>query len=220
MTVLVGHQFPVNPQISHQRRMRSPGRPRTMEDTRKLAGVKIQGRRLREIATQTIDEVGRLARGLHPTVLDDHGLGVALSRYAAEYTKTHNIIVNLALDETDSCHLPSVVQITLYRVLQKAMTNVARHSGAKEVSIQFACSATSVEVTVIDDGCGFDAKTVAVSSQRLGIQSRKEGAAMLGGTLSFASQRKNLEEMVLDYVAQAAGSFVKYAALLHAKVLR
>src|SRR5208337_5114308 len=54
---------------------------RTLEDARKLADVKVQGHRLREITAQAIDEVGRLARGLHPTVLDDHGLGVALSRY-------------------------------------------------------------------------------------------------------------------------------------------
>src|ERR1039458_4508112 len=49
---------------------------RTLEDARKLADVKEQGHRLREIAAQAIDEVGRLARGLHPTVLEDHGLGV------------------------------------------------------------------------------------------------------------------------------------------------
>jgi PAS domain S-box-containing protein len=169
---------------------------RTMEDARKLADVKTQGHRLREIATQAIDEVGRLARGLHPTVLDDHGLGIALSRYAAEYTKTHDIAVNLALDEADSCSLPSAVQITLYRILQEAMTNVARHSGAKAVSIQFTCSAKSVGVAVTDDGCGFDAKAVAVSSQRLGIQSMRERAAMLGGTLSFTSQRKGTSILV------------------------
>src|SRR5208282_4337807 len=52
---------------------------RTLEDARKLTDVKVQGHRLREITAQAIDEVGRLARGLHPTVLDDHGLGVALS---------------------------------------------------------------------------------------------------------------------------------------------
>ena len=87
--------------------------------------------RLREITAQAIDEVGRLARGLHPTVLDDHGLGVALSRYVTEYTKTYNIAVDLTLGELDSSNLSSAIQITLYRILQEALTNVARHSGAK-----------------------------------------------------------------------------------------
>ncbi len=71
-------------------------------------------------------------------MLDDHGLGVALSRYAAEYTKTHSIAVDLTLDELDSSSLSPAVQIALYRILQEALTNVARHSGARAVSIRFA----------------------------------------------------------------------------------
>jgi PAS domain S-box-containing protein len=166
---------------------------RTLEDTRKLADVKVQGRRLRGITAQAIDEVGRLARGLHPSVLDDHGLGVALSRYVAEYTKTHNIAVDLKLNGLDSSDLPSAVQIALYRILQEALTNVARHSGAKAVSIRFSRLSAALEVAVTDDGCGFDAKAVAVSSNRLGIQSMRERAAMLGGTLSFTSQVKGTQ---------------------------
>jgi PAS domain S-box-containing protein len=169
---------------------------RTLEDARNLADVKLQGQRLREITAQAIDEVGRLARGLHPTVLDDHGLGVALSRYTAEYTKTHNIAVHLTLDEDDSSNVPSGIQIALYRILQEALTNVARHSGAKTVNIRFARLATVLEVAVIDDGCGFDAKAVAVSSHRLGIQSMRERAAMLGGTISFTRQRKGTKILV------------------------
>jgi PAS domain S-box-containing protein len=169
---------------------------RTLEHTRKLAEVKAQGQRLREIAAAAIDEVGRLARGLHPTVLDDHGLGVALTRYASEFTKSHRIAVHLTFNEVDSSNLPSAVQIALYRILQEALTNVARHSGAKAVDIRFARSAAGVEVAVTDDGCGFDAKAVAVSSHRLGIQSMRERAAMLGGTVRFISQRKGTRILV------------------------
>lgn len=169
---------------------------RTLEHARDLADVKEQGNRLREIAAQTIDEVGRLARGLHPTVLDDHGLGVALSRYVSEYIKTHNIAVKLKLNELDGSNLPSAVQIGLYRIAQEALTNVAKHSGAKAVSIKFARSATALEVAIADDGCGFDAKAVAVSSHRLGIQSMRERAAMLGGTVSFASRRRGTKIVV------------------------
>ena len=169
---------------------------RTLEDTRKLADVKVQGRRLREITAQAIDEVGRLARGLHPAVLDDHGLGFALSRYVTEYRKTHKIDVDLTLDELDSRNLSSAVQTALYRILQEALTNVARHSGAKAVSIRFARSVTALEVAVIDDGCGFDAKGVAISSHRLGIQSMRERAAMLGGTVSFTSPGKGTKILV------------------------
>ena len=169
---------------------------RTLEDSRKLSDVKAQGNRLREITAQALDEIGRLARGLHPTVLDDHGLGVAVSRYVSEYTKTHNIAVDLKLNELNFDDLPSAIQMGLYRIVQEALTNVARHSGAKTVSIKFTRSATALEVAIIDDGCGFDAKAVAVSSHRLGIQSMKERAAMLGGTVTFLSRRRGTKILV------------------------
>jgi PAS domain S-box-containing protein len=169
---------------------------RTLEHARDLADVKAQGNRLREITGQTIDEVGRLARGLHPTVLDDHGLGVALTRYVSEYVKTHNITVDLKLKELDSSNLSAAVQIGLYRIVQEALTNIAKHSGAKTVSIKFARLATALEVAIADDGCGFDAKAVAVTSHRLGIQSMRERAAMLGGTVSFASRRRGTKILV------------------------
>jgi PAS domain S-box-containing protein len=163
---------------------------RTLDDARKLADVKVQGHRLREIAARAIDEVGRLARGLHPTVLDDLGLGVALSRYTAEYAESYNVAVDLVLGELDPGSLSSAVQITLYRILQEALTNVARHSGARRVCIRFTHLTAGVEVSVVDDGCGFDAEAIAVSSHRLGIQSMRERAAMLGGTVSFTPRRK------------------------------
>jgi PAS domain S-box-containing protein len=161
---------------------------RTLEDSRNIADAKAQGHRLREITAQAIDEVGRLARGLHPAILDDHGLGVALSRYVMEYTKTHHIAVDLTLGELESCNLGPAVQIRLYRILQEALTNVARHAGAKAVSIVFARSATGLQVAVTDDGRGFDTKAVAISSDRLGIPGMRERAAMLGGTVTFTSK--------------------------------
>jgi PAS domain S-box-containing protein len=179
---------------------------RSLEDVRELAELKEQGHRLREIAGQAIDEVGRLARGLHPTVLDDHGLGVALSRYINEYAKSHNIAVDLTLNENESGDLPSEVQIALYRILQEALTNVARHSGARRVSIRFTRLGAALEVAVIDDGCGFDAKTVAVSSHRLGIQSMRERAAMFGGTIRFIPQRKGTKMLVQVPLANQAVS--------------
>jgi PAS domain S-box-containing protein len=169
---------------------------RTLEHSQNLADAKAQGEWLRAITARAIDEVGRLARGLHPTVLDDHGLGVALSRYIDEFAATHKIAVDLTLGELESSSLPLAVQIGLYRILQEALTNVARHSGAENVSIIFARSATALEIAVMDDGCGFDAEAVAVSSHRLGIQSMRERVAILGGTVSFTSRVKGTRILV------------------------
>ena len=169
---------------------------RTLEHAQSLSEVAALGHRLRAVAGQALDEVGRLARGLHPAVLDDHGLGVALTRYVAEYSTTHNIAVDLTLDALERGALPSAVQIALYRIVQEALTNVARHAGAGAVSVSVARQAGAVTLAVADDGRGFDATAVAVSSHRLGIQSMRERAAMLGGTVSFTPRRKGTTVLV------------------------
>jgi PAS domain S-box-containing protein len=169
---------------------------RTLEDSAKIANVKAQGHRLRRIAVQAMEEIGRLARGLHPAVLEDHGLDVALRRYVAEFAETHKIAFHLKLSGPDSSNLPPADQVRLYRILQEALTNVARHSKAKKVSIVFARSATALKVTVTDDGRGFDAEAVAASSRRLGIQSMRERAAMMGGTVAFTSQGSGTKVLV------------------------
>jgi len=169
---------------------------RTLEDSRNIADAKAKGYRLREITAQAIDEVGRLARGLHPAALDDHGLGVALSRYVTEYSKANNITVDLTLSERDCGALPSAVQIGLYRILQEALTNVARHSGAKAVRIRFAHLAAALRVAVTDNGHGFDTEATVLSSSHLGIQSMRERAAMLGGTVSFLSKSTGTRMLV------------------------
>jgi signal transduction histidine kinase len=93
---------------------------RALDDAATIDDAKAQSRRLRTVAVKALDEVGRLARGLHSSVLDDHGLAVALQRCVAEYSTTHNIAVDLVLDETDVRHLLPAVQLAVFRVVQEA----------------------------------------------------------------------------------------------------
>jgi PAS domain S-box-containing protein len=160
---------------------------RALDDSNTIDEAKDQAQRLRGVVVKAIDEVGRLARGLHSAVLDDHGLGVALERYAAEYSKTRNIAVNLALSESD-IDLPQAVQLAIFRIIQEALTNVARHAAASAISIRVARSATGVEATVEDNGHGFDPDATDLDSDvHLGLQSMRERAAILGGTVSVRS---------------------------------
>jgi PAS domain S-box-containing protein len=161
---------------------------RALGDSQTLDDAKAQAHRLRGIASQAMDEVGRLARGLHPTILDDRGLGAALSRYIADYQQIHDIAVDVALNDLDTIDLSPAVELGVYRILQEALTNVARHSGAKTARITFTPSATSLQATVTDDGCGFDISPAnSISPGSMGLQSMRERAAMLGGTVTFRS---------------------------------
>jgi PAS domain S-box-containing protein len=159
---------------------------RGLEDSNDIGDCRTLGQKMREITAQAIDEIGRLARGLHPTALDDHGLDAALSRYVAEYSKTHKIPVELKLGRLNCSKLPAPVQTALYRILQEALTNVVRHAGAKSARMAFKHTARTLEVSVADDGKGFDIGAVT-SSNRLGLQSIRERAAMLGGKATFDS---------------------------------
>ncbi len=150
--------------------------------------AKAHARRLRGIVVQAIDEVGRLVRGLHSSVLDDHGLDVALHRYVADYSKTQNIAVDLTLHQLDTIDVPPAVQLAVFRIVQEALTNVARHSASTAISIRLARSATGLETTIADNGSGFDADANSVNSEsHLGLQSMRERAAILGGTVSVRS---------------------------------
>ncbi len=170
---------------------------RSLEDAGEVAACKSIGKRLREITAHAIDEIGRLARGLHPIALDDHGLGPALSRYVAEYAQTHGIAVQMRLDELNSLALPAPVQIALYRILQETLTNVARHARAKTVRISFRRLGDVLEVSVADDGGGFDTGAAALpSSDHLGLRSIRERAVMLGGIARFISGKRGTRVLV------------------------
>ena len=164
---------------------------RALDDAATIDDAKAQSRRLRAVAVKALDEVGRLARGLHSSVLEDHGLAVALQRYVAEYSTTHNITVDLALNETDARNLSPAVQLAVFRVVQEALTNVVKHSGATAVRVRVARSANRLKTIIADNGRGFETDAASAHSEaHLGLQSMRERAAILGGTLRVRSGAK------------------------------
>jgi PAS domain S-box-containing protein len=161
---------------------------RALDDATAIDDAKAQSRRLRAVAVKALDEVGRLARGLHSSVLDDHGLEVALQRYVAEYSTIHNIGVDLALDETAARNLLPAVQLAVFRVVQEALTNVVKHSGATAIRVRLARSANGLKTTIADNGRGFEVDAISAHSEaHLGLQSMRERAAILGGTFRVRS---------------------------------
>jgi PAS domain S-box-containing protein len=159
---------------------------RALDDSNTIDEAKAQAQHLRDVVVKAIDEVARLARGLHSSVLDDHGLGVALQRYVADFSRTHNLAADLALNEADTIDLPPAVQLAVFRIIQEAFTNVARHAAASAISIRVARSATGLEATIADNGRGFGTDSPG-SGVHLGLHSMHERAAILGGTVSVRS---------------------------------
>lgn len=148
-----------------------------------------QDRRLeevRETANQTLESVRLLSRQLRPSALDDLGLAAALERYVAEFTSRFpNIEVDLHSQLTT--RMPTTVETSLYRIIQEAMTNAARHSGATALSVLISQRDAGVHAIVEDNGSGFDAEAVRRAGASVGLHSMAERAELLGGHIRFES---------------------------------
>ena len=166
-------------------------RLRALQDAATLAAARAQATRLRKGLADTIGGLGRLARGLHPSLLDDLGLVAALKRHAADTAEAFGPVIRFKASGFDSRRLPMAVETALYRIAQEALTNVARHSGAKRVAITLARSAVAVRLVVADDGRGFDPVARAAGGEHsphsLGLVGIRERAAALGGSASIDS---------------------------------
>ena len=143
--------------------------------------------RLRKIASETVDNVGRLARGLHPSVLDDIGLLAAAQRYVSDYAKTYGLAVDLRSEGVGAQQLPSLVQTTIYRILQEGLTNVARHARARTVNVELKLHDGMLNLLIRDDGVGFDPRATRTDESGLGLHGMGERAALLGGSLDIES---------------------------------
>lgn len=163
---------------------------RTIEASRTRREAAGLARKLRGTVAQTLEEVGRLSRGLHPGTLDDIGLAAAVTRQVEEFVQRHEVATDMRIDGLDAEPLPPLLQTTVYRILQEALTNVARHAAARSVSVRLARDAGTVELRVQDDGIGLNpALRAAGNRRRLGLQGMRERAALLGGSVEVESPR-------------------------------
>jgi signal transduction histidine kinase len=136
---------------------------------------------VREIAQTTLDKVRTLSQALHPVMLDENGLESTLDWYIPTVEKQTGIDLSyiksgapFAVDGNSAVHI--------YRVLQEAINNVARHSGARAAQIRLNFLAESLELEVEDHGRGSD---VAENHPGIGRVGMRERAELLNGTIEF-----------------------------------
>ena len=161
-----------------------------IEEAPDLGTARERAGELRRLAARTLDEVHHLSRGLRPSVLDDLGLLPALERYLKEYGASRGIAVDLHTSGFDGHRLPGPVEIAVYRIVQEALTNTAKHAGASTVSVLLEYRVASLHLIVEDDGHGFDVEEVLSRGEmerRLGLHGMRERAALLGGSLTIES---------------------------------
>src|SRR6266849_42670 len=139
-------------------------------------------REVAEIAQTTLDKVRSLSQALHPVMLDESGLESTLDWYLPVVERQAGIHISYEKSGT-AFPVDGNAAIHVYRVLQEALNNVTRHSGAKEAWVRLRYLPKSLELEVEDHGGGFTAQT---RKQGIGLVAMRERAELLGGALEFA----------------------------------
>lgn len=142
------------------------------------------------LAVRTLDEVRRLIVDLRPSVLDDLGLESAILWYADRCLKPKGVSTRCEFSGLEE-RLPQEYETALFRTVQEAMTNIARHAEAETVLIQCTRRGGQVTLEIEDDGQGFDNSTrdrAADSRHGFGLMGMRERVELLGGTLSIDSE--------------------------------
>ena len=143
---------------------------------------------LRDQTTQITNDVQLLSRELHPNKLEHLGIVGATKNFCREFGERQKVEVDF------QCHdildaLPTDLFLPLFRVLQEALRNAAKHSGVKSFKVKLWGSAEDIQLTVSDLGAGFDIEA-ATKGTGLGLTSMQERLRLVGGELSINSQPK------------------------------
>lgn len=138
-------------------------------------------REIGEVAQTALDNVRGLSQTLHPSILEELGLVSTIDWYLSTVEKQLGIRVTLDTRGTPS-QVDSTKAIHVYRVLQEALSNVARHSGTSEAAVRLGFGTDRLDMEIEDGGKGIGPGT---TRRGLGLVAMRERAAIVGGTLDF-----------------------------------
>jgi signal transduction histidine kinase len=134
------------------------------------------------LTDRTAERVRHLAHRLRPQIVDSLGLNAACAALCRQFEENSNLSIQYS---GQGCEVTQEISVSLYRLLQEALTNVARHADAKHVTALLVRTSKGLRLQVDDDGCGFQSQDVTDGAGLLGMQERME---ILGGSLKIHSQ--------------------------------
>jgi len=134
------------------------------------------------LVSDVIQELTFLVQEIYPIALQDKGLATALREYIFEWENRNDIMVQFV--NRGEGHLSLKVEQAIYRVAQETLANIARHSHARRVDMSLVYNEDSVQLSVSDDGCGFDTNS---KSHGMGLRSIRERISSIHGTVQIQS---------------------------------
>jgi len=148
------------------------------------AGPKLE--EMGRLLDQTVSSTRRISADLRPLMLDDLGLADAASWLVDDFGKRYGIAARIDIAADGGLeHLSKNVSTTVYRAIQESLTNIARHSGAKNAWVVLAADNGSLEVEVEDDGRGIAPEDLS-KARSLGLRGMRERIAFIGGSFEVA----------------------------------
>ncbi|MEQ8206851.1 MAG: PAS domain S-box protein, partial [Woeseia sp.] len=160
-----------------------------VEDSKPLpdaASVRNSLKSMERLVDSTIESVRRIARQLRPEMLDSLGLVPAIEFHAKEFEARTGI--NCAVASTDGLpKLPGHVASAIFRIVQEAMTNVARHADASRITVTMSAAADCLQLTIEDNGRGID--TAKLGGATLGLLGMRERANMIDADIDIRGER-------------------------------
>jgi signal transduction histidine kinase len=137
-------------------------------------------------ASDLLERVRKLSLDLRPPMLDDMGLIPTLEWQLKRFTKQTGIRVHFQHSNLN-CRFPSELETAVFRIVQEALTNVARHAGVREVMLKIEVGSDHLVLQIEDRGKGFDMHQVLVAPESNGLSGIRERAELLRGTFHLNS---------------------------------
>jgi signal transduction histidine kinase len=138
------------------------------------------------LANELIGRVRDLSLELRPAMLDDLGLMAALRWHFERYTAQCKIAVNFEHASIEGRRFPGAIETAAYRIVQEALTNVARHADVEQIEVRIEAAGGILRIHVQDRGGGFDPESVSGGVSG-GLYGMRERAILLGGALTISS---------------------------------
>lgn len=142
----------------------------------------------RALVNDLMARVRKLSLDLRPAMLDDLGLLPALLWHIEHYTAQTQVRVNFKHSGLEKRRFTPEVETAAYRVVQEALTNVARHANVDEATVRLSTHQRTLLIEVEDNGAGFDMASVLAASETSGLAGMRERAVLLDGRLTVESQ--------------------------------
>jgi len=151
-----------------------------------LAELRTRASEARRLVTKTLGEMRELSQLLRPPGLDLYGLAGSLEAHLEAFRGRHQIATKYTAEGLPE-RLPEEIETAVYRIIQEALTNVARHAHAKRVWVGLTARGDELRLEVRDDGVGLPADNGASRPSGIGLIGIRERVRALGGTVSLSS---------------------------------